>query len=118
MQVSGILSNITSSRADEIQNDDVEVPRNISSAELREKLRYRLSEQIHILVPMANGYLWVHHTLTKRYIKKLKISGANCLVLKMFDKEQRIDNAVNMRECFVSFEPDYIFIGVGKIHNH
>ena len=31
MQASGILSNITSSRADEIQNDDVEVPRNIAT---------------------------------------------------------------------------------------
>ena len=30
MQAAGILSNITSSRADEVQNDDVEVPRNIA----------------------------------------------------------------------------------------
>lgn len=114
MQASGILSNITSSRADEIQNDDVEVPRNISSAELREKLRYRLSEQIHILVPNGKRlFVGTPHTYETIY-KEIKDLGADCLVLKMFNQEQRIDNAVNMRECFVSFEPDYIFVGVGK----
>ena len=40
----GILSNVTGSRANEIQNDDVEVPSNIGTPEAREKLRYRLGE--------------------------------------------------------------------------
>ena len=48
MQAAGILSGITSSRADEIQNDDVEVPKNITNAEAREKMRYRLGEQVHV----------------------------------------------------------------------
>ena len=47
----GILSNVTGSRANEIQNDDVEVPSNIGTPEAREKLRYRLGEQSFILIP-------------------------------------------------------------------
>lgn len=37
MQAAGIMSNITSSRADEVQNDDVEVPRNIRTPEARRR---------------------------------------------------------------------------------
>ena len=53
MQAAGITSTITSSRCDEAQNDDVEVPRNIQNPEAREKMRYRLGEQTHCMVPGA-----------------------------------------------------------------
>lgn len=114
MRAAGILSNVTSSRADEVQNDDIEVPRNITSAELREKLRYRLSEQIHILVPNGKRlFVGTPHTYETIY-DEIKALGADCLILKMFNHEQRLENCVNITEAFVSFEPVYIFAGIGK----
>lgn len=47
----GVLSNVTSARADGVVFDDVEVPRNIRSDEARELLRDRMQESVHILVP-------------------------------------------------------------------
>jgi len=47
----GILSNVTGSRADFVVFDDVEVPKNAQSADLRETLRNKISDTAHILVP-------------------------------------------------------------------
>ena len=47
----GINSNITGSRADFVIFDDVEVLKNVGSEQLRETLRHKMSETIHILVP-------------------------------------------------------------------
>lgn len=47
----GIFSNVTGSRADIIIFDDVEVPRNAGSEELRDRLRKRMSESHHLLNP-------------------------------------------------------------------
>ena len=67
-RAAGIMSNITSSRADEVQNDDVEVPRNIKTPEARETLRYRLGEQTHILVPGGKKlYIGTPHTHDSLY---------------------------------------------------
>ncbi len=113
MYAKGILSNVTSSRADFVQNDDVEVPKNIGKPELREKLRFRLSEQIHIAVPGApHLYIGTPHTHDSLYedIKKL---GADALVVKMFMQEKRIDKA-DKKQYALAFVPDYIFSGIGK----
>lgn len=50
----GVMSNITGSRADFIIYDDTEVPKNSRTSEDREKLRTKLDEPTHILVP--GGY--------------------------------------------------------------
>lgn len=111
MQASGILSNITSSRADEIQNDDVEVPRNIGSAELREKLRDRLTEQVHILVPGGKKlFVGTPHTHQSLY-EDVKAGGADCLILRMFERESRTENA---EHALLDFRPEYVFTGIGK----
>ncbi|EPF73778.1 phage terminase large subunit [Acinetobacter rudis] len=105
----GILSNVTGSRANEIQNDDVEVPGNIGTPEAREKLRYRLSEQSFILIPGGQKlFVGTPHTHDSLYthIKKL---GAKCLVLKMYEDEKRFEN---ISEAITSFEPIYIFSGI------
>jgi hypothetical protein len=47
----GIFSNVTGGRADYIIYDDCEVPKNAASAELRIKLRERISESYHLLNP-------------------------------------------------------------------
>lgn len=78
MYAKGILSNVTSARADECQNDDIEVPRNIQTPEAREKLRYRLGEQTHILVPGGRTlYVGTPHTHESIYDEMEKL-GADC----------------------------------------
>ena len=107
----GILSNVTGSRANEIQNDDVEVPSNIGTPEAREKLRYRLGEQSFILIPGGQRlFVGTPHTHDSLYtdIKKL---GAKCLVLKMYEKEKRFEG---VSEAIVDFDPVYVFSGIGS----
>lgn len=113
MQAAGILSNITSSRADEIQNDDVEVPKNIATPEAREKLRYRLGEQTHILVPGGRTlYVGTPHTHDSLY-EDIKRLGADALVVKMFEQEHRIEKADKARYS-LAFMPEYVFEGIGE----
>lgn len=112
MQAAGILSNITSSRADEVQNDDVEVPKNIQTPEAREKLRYRLGEQTHILVPGGRKlYIGTPHTHDSLYDEQQR-AGADCLTIRMFSSEHRIEVSTDA-EYPVPFEPEFIFAGIG-----
>jgi len=113
MYARGILSNVTSARADFIQNDDVEVPGNIGTPENREKMRYRLGEQTHIAVPGAPKlYIGTPHTHDSLYedVKKL---GANAMVVRMFSKEYRIEKATDRRYS-LPFAPQFVFSGIGK----
>ncbi|KVC52312.1 phage terminase large subunit [Burkholderia stagnalis] len=113
MYAKGILSNVTSARADEAQNDDVEVPRNIQTPEAREKLRYRLGEQTHILVPGGRTlYIGTPHTHDSLY-DEIEAMGADCLTIRMFEREYRIDRA-KTKTAAVPFKPEYVFVGIGK----
>lgn len=113
MYSKGILSNVTSARADQCQNDDVEVPRNIQTPEAREKLRYRLGEQIHILVPEASQlFVGTPHTHDSIY-DEMEALGADCLTIKMFEQEYRLENATK-KEYVLPFVPVYVFSGIGK----
>jgi hypothetical protein len=113
MFAKGILSNVTSSRADFIQNDDIEVPRNIATPEAREKLRYRLGEQVHIAVPGAPKlYIGTPHTHDSIYddVKRL---GAIAMVVRMFEHEHRVESADKGRYA-LPFAPEYVFSGIGE----
>jgi hypothetical protein len=113
MQAAGIMSNITSSRADEVQNDDVEVPRNIRTPEARETLRYRLGEQTHILVPGGTKlYIGTPHTHDSLY-DEMERMGADCLTIRMFDNEHRIESA-DAAEYALPFRPEFVFSGIGE----
>ena len=113
MQAAGILSGITSSRCDEAQNDDVEVPRNIANPEAREKMRYRLGEQVHIMVPGARLlFVGTPHTHDSIYDEQQRM-GADCLTIRMFEREQRIANAT-AAEYRTDFEPELVFLGIGE----
>jgi len=113
MYAKGILSNVTSARADECQNDDVEVPRNIVTPEAREKLRYRLGEQVHILVPGGSRlFIGTPHTHDSLY-DEMEALGADCLTIRMFEREHRIDNATKAAYD-LPFVPEYVFFGIGK----
>jgi hypothetical protein len=113
MQAAGILSNITSSRADEIQNDDVEVPKNVGTPEAREKMRYRIGEQIHILVPGGKTlFVGTPHTYDSIYDQQIAL-GADKLVIRMFGKELRFDDAKRGKfPC--AFKPDMVIAGIGR----
>lgn len=113
MYAKGILSNVTSARADECQNDDVEVPRNIQTPEAREKLRYRLGEQTHILVPGGRKlFIGTPHTHDSLY-DEVEAMGADCLTIKLFEKEHRIDEKqATARSYVLPFRPEYVFVGI------
>lgn len=112
MYAKGIMSNVTSARADEAQNDDVEVPKNIGTPEAREKLRHRLGEQTHILVPGGRKlYVGTPHTHDSLYDEQERL-GADCLTIRLFQREHRTEKpAITTDPGFV---PEYIFIGIGE----
>lgn len=113
IQASGITSNITSSRCDEAQNDDVEVPKNIQNPENREKMRYRLGEQIHIMVPGARRlFVGTPHTHDSIYDEQER-AGADCLTIRMYSHEHRI-LAASARSYTLPFRPDIVFFGIGE----
>ena len=113
MQAAGITSTITSSRCDEAQNDDVEVPRNIQNPEAREKMRYRLGEQTHCMVPGARQiFIGTPHTHDSLY-DEMEAMGADCLTIPMFSNEQRVEEA-REREYVLDFVPEMVLAGIGK----
>jgi hypothetical protein len=112
MQAAGITSNITSSRCDEAQNDDVEVPRNIQNPEARDRMRYRLGEQTHCMVPGARQlFIGTPHTHDSLY-DEMERMGADCLTIPMFAQEHRVED---LKPCTVelAFEPELVFAGIG-----
>lgn len=112
MYSKGILSNVTSARADECQNDDVEVPNNTGTPEAREKMRERLDEQTHILVPGGKKlFIGTPHTYDSLY-DRIETKGADCLTIKMFEEEHRLTVA-DKTSYQLPFKPDYIFSGIG-----
>lgn len=113
----GIMSNVTSSRADEAINDDVEVPKNIKTPEAREKLRERLDEQTHILVPGGRKlYVGTPHTHNSLY-EQLAAEGAEVLKIPLFEHHVRYEDksTTKQRRFAFDFEPDdeglYVFHG-------
>jgi hypothetical protein len=112
MQAAGILSNVTSSRADEVQNDDVEVPKNIGTIDAREKMRYRLGEQTHIRVPGSRLlYIGTPHTFDSLYDERIA-AGADLLRIPMYEQEHR-EQADGTTQVPCPFEPEVCFVGVG-----
>ncbi|HBA72195.1 MAG TPA: transcriptional regulator [Geobacter sp.] len=82
----GVLSNVTSSRADEAIFDDVEVPNTIATPPLRAKLRTKMSELTHILVPGGSKlYVGTDHCVDSIYKEQIE-DGADHLVIPLFAK--------------------------------
>jgi hypothetical protein len=112
MYARGILSNVTSARCDEAQNDDIEVPKNIRTPEAREQLEYRLGEQTFILVPGGRQlFVGTPHTHDSIY-DKMEAMGADCLTIPLFAQEHRIDDA-KQASYPLPFVPEYVFRGIG-----
>lgn len=115
----GIMSNVTSARASEALNDDVEVPKNIRTPEARERLRERLDEQTHILVPGGRKlFIGTPHTHDSLY-EQLADEGAEILRIPLFEHHQRYEDKATLKQKrFVfPFEPEddedlYVFHGM------
>lgn len=115
----GITSNVTSSRATEAINDDVEVPKNIKTPEAREKMRERLEEQTHILVPGGRKlYIGTPHTHASIYVE-LAAEGADVLKIPLFERHQRYEGKTTEKQkrFLFPFEPTdaddlYVFHGL------
>jgi hypothetical protein len=89
MAAYGVLSNATGSRADNVDFDDIEVPKNIGSAEAREKLRGRISEATHIMVPGGQKtYIGTPHTHDSLYDEQIE-GGAAVLKIPLFEHHRR-----------------------------
>ena len=113
----GIMSNATSSRADEIINDDCEVPKNIASIETRENLRERLGEETHIIVPGGKIlYVGTDHTHNSIYDEKIK-NGYESLIIRLFQHVKRYEAEANQTFFPLPFatpntEELYIMVGI------
>lgn len=89
MRASGVESNVTAARADNVDFDDVEVPGNIESPESRAKLRKRISESTHIAVPGAQKtYIGTPHHHESIYPERIE-AGAAVLKIPLLDKVVR-----------------------------
>lgn len=110
----GVMSNVTGSRADEIIFDDCEVPRNIQSIELREKLRARMSDATYILVPGGQIlYIGTPHTFDSIYEEKAK-DGAERLMMPLFRDNQRHENCVRLPDTPLEIPTKDIMVFHGK----
>lgn len=109
MYARGILSSVTGQRAAHIQNDDVEVQKNVATYENREKLKYSLTEQTHILIPGGSTlYLGTPHSHDSIY-KELLEGGARCFIRRMFQHEYRLEGR---SDAMLDFMPEYVFSGI------
>lgn len=115
----GILSRVTGNRADEIQNDDVEVAKNVETAEARAKLRKRLMEQSFILKPRGSK-TWVGtpHTHDTIYDELIE-GGAEVLHIPLFKSQTRHEPTGVARKSFtfkgeVESDGVWVFVGIGN----
>lgn len=115
----GIMSNVTSSRAHEAINDDVEVPKNIKTPEAREKMRERLDEQTHVLLPEGRKlFVGTPHTHNSLYEEKAA-EGADVLKIALFEHHVRYEDKATLkqRRFVFPFQPEdaddlYVFHGM------
>lgn len=116
----GVLSNATGSRADDVDFDDIEVPKNIKTAEAREKLRERISESTHILVPGGQKtYIGTPHTHDSLYDEQIE-GGAAVLKIPLFEHHRRFDGEQVQKgrrfrfDAPVYLDGIYVFVGIHR----
>lgn len=117
LRARGILSRTTGVRADEIQNDDIEVASNVDSQPAREKLRRKLAEQTHILKPGGSKlFIGTPHTHDSIY-EEMIAAGAEPLVIPLFKRLQRYEDGRQRRYAIngtVGHDGVWVFTGIGK----
>lgn len=119
MAAYGVMSNATGSRADAVDFDDIEVPKNIRTKEAREKLRERISESTHILVPGGQKtYIGTPHTHDSLYEEQIA-GGAAVLKIPLFEHHKRHEQTEKPQRRFgfrfpLYSDGLYVFVGIGK----
>ncbi|OQA32099.1 MAG: hypothetical protein BWY57_02174 [Betaproteobacteria bacterium ADurb.Bin341] len=118
MNAVGVNQNATGSRADDIDYDDVEVPKNIKTAEARSNLRMKIEESTFIAVPGAQEtYIGTPHTHDSIY-PELVEAGAAVLKIPLFENSVRYeqtDRALRYRIPFsVGDDGLYVITGIHK----
>lgn len=118
MQANSILGNATGSRATDIDFDDIEVPKNIRTVDLRERLRERMDEAVHILVPGGmTTYIGTPHTHDTLYAE-VEASGAAVLKIPLFAHVTRYEKTETKSRYRIGFPPAAdgytVLSGIGK----
>ncbi len=119
MTAVGVNQNVTSARARDIDYDDVEVPKNIRTAEARENLRAKIQEATFILVPGGQEtYIGTPHTHDSIYPEMIA-AGAASLTIPLFEDSVRYEDTDKATSYRVPFTPgpDGLYVMVG-IHKH
>lgn len=118
MTAVGVNQNVTSSRAESVDYDDIEVPKNIKTAEAREQLRLKIQEAIFILVPGGQEtYIGTPHTHDSIYTELID-SGAASLKIPLFEAAARYEDTTTRVRYPVPFTPGadglYVMAGIYK----
>lgn len=118
MEAVGVSSNATGSRADALDFDDIEVPKNIKTAEARANLRTKIEESTHIAVPEAQTtYIGTPHTHDSVYTEQIE-GGAASLTIPLFARIQRVEPSPTALRFQLDFEGEedgyYVLAGIGR----
>jgi hypothetical protein len=118
MTAVGVDQNVTSARADSIDYDDVEVPKNIRTPESRENLRLKIQEATFILVPGGQEtYIGTPHTHDSIY-PELIAAGAASLKIPLFESAVRYEDTSKELRYRFDFTPGadglYVMVGIFK----
>lgn len=118
MRATGVDANATGARADDVDFDDVEVPGNIETTEARSKLRNRISDSTHILVPGGQAtYIGTPHTTDSIYPEVIA-GGAAVLKIALFQHAVRFEPKPGRVVFPLPFAPEsdglYVLAGIHK----
>jgi len=118
MTATGVNQNVTSARARDIDYDDVEVPKNIKTAEARENLRNKIQESTFILVPGGREtYIGTPHTHNSIYPEQVA-AGAALLKIPLFESSVRYEDTDKRTRYRFEFTPGgdglYVMLGIHR----
>lgn len=118
MQAVGVNGNAVGSRADAIDFDDVEVPKNIKTTDARQNLRMKIEDSTHIAVPGAQKtYIGTPHTHDSIYTEQIE-GGAAVLKIPLFAHAKRYIETDSKTRYTFDFDPGpdglYVLAGIGK----
>lgn len=118
MEAVGVSSNATGSRADALDFDDIEVPKNIKTAEARANLRTKIEDSTHIAVPGSQTtYIGTPHTHDSIYTEQVS-AGAATLNIPLFAHIARFNASTTETRFLVKFDADddgyYVLVGIGR----
>lgn len=118
MTATGVNQNVTSARAFDIDYDDVEVPKNIKTAEARENLRNKIQESTFILVPGGREtYIGTPHTHNSIYPEQVA-AGAALLKIPLFESSVRYEDTSKKTRYSFDFTPGadglYVVLGIHR----